>query len=623
MNTEKEFREYLYNSSSTVDEKGKRYYNVVAAFDVETTKFTSFTGEVANYVYAWSFSIDGVLYRFGRDPKDFFVFLRNLMLTKKLIIYVQWLGYEYNNLTWLFEKYITKGKAENALFKGGNIAEPLQLIQDDGYAVFKCSRALSGKKLEEMGEDIDCPKLKDLDYSVDRNRLTPMTDEEIGYCLRDVEIVCKWVRWLLDSLNEGRTQKLRINNLPLTKSKIFGLYLDKNGLPWHVRHLKAMDQYKNWLDDDYDKFHIAHKGGLIVCNERYLNEFTLDILHADVKSAYPAVQIRKKFPKCFSHVYSRSSLSKQKSMIDDIENWGVLAKFTFKGLLLKKDAPCAIIRELDNIDPVDYTAYMSNIEYKIIEMYYDFDSVVWEDFQATGLEREEEADRKTNLELFAAKESAKGTAAYKVAKIVLNSGYGNKCKRMEVTNIDDDGNRVSFRKDMKDIDYYYPVGVWISAWQRYIMASIIWEIGKYDFIYCNTDSIFCKNNERTKEILNRFNSSFDILGRLGKFETEEVKKIFILGPSRYAIMDYNDSISIVFSGVADEGKTISFSDLITIAAGGNVRIPGATKEYKKGRGAFEGYINGEKVETHDYLWVKSKDINLHKERMLFDLYKEE
>lgn len=589
---EKKFKSYLESKN----EPKKQYYNVVGGFDIETTQFKIMDDEdysIGNYCYLWSFSLDGVIFTYGRDPEEFFQFLMNIKPEKKkIVIYVHWLLFEYWNLRWLFDKYFPYNEPKYRFDKD------LMEIDTHDHYIFRCSSVLTNSEmsLEDMGKELGIEKLE-LDYSVPRNRNTWLTTEDIAYSLRDVEILCKWILSIMKAFN------FRVNEIKKTPTSIYKTILNRHGLSKFEKQYNAQQAYRYWTEDDFPKFHKAFKNGIIVINDEYTNEIVKDVLYGDIASAYPYIMCNYRLPIRFLKGYGRL-VKRQKKLIDDINNWAVLAKFTFKNIRLKDDAPCKIIDKIRK-DKI-YSAYMTNIEYKIIEMYYDYDSVEWEDFQASELGFLDRKEIETIHDLFEIKEKSRGTPGYGLKKIVLNCGFGEKSLNHE-----------KLDTPQESRSSYYPQGVWIAAWQRYIMAKLVWEIGIDDFIYSNADSIFCKNNERTRKILEDYNMMIPY-EKLGKFRLNHLKEFYILQPSRY-VMTYDDGTTETrCSGVKRSCKVtledfmnVAEGDCVIIKEGHNINVK--SDEIK----LYTGFINGELVSTFSFLTKIPVDVELTKNKSMY------
>lgn len=597
MNSVIEFKAYLAGKGQEAEKK--LYYNAIGSFDIETTQYTTFDNKQRTYCYAWTFCIDETLYREGRDPEEFFKFLDELKLDKILVIYVQWLGYEYYNLQKYFNDYgyvVEKKKGNYDILR----------IIGKKY-LFRCSAMLTGRMpLKEMGELVDLPKLE-LDYDKKRNRNTYLNDEELGYNRRDVAIVCRYVRYLCDFF------KLSPNELPNTVTGFYDIFLGRNGLNDTVRKLRAQGKYfpekgnNGWREDDFDKFNEALKGGLIVINKDYQGKTIDNAIYADISSAYAYVGLSK-LPYKFSHIYDTYPIGKQRKLIDDIGNWGVLAKFTFTDLDLKEDANCDFL-DLKEYPVETYSAYMTNLEFKMIEMYYDYSSVEWEDLQATPLKEIDKRERKVILDFFDLKENSKGTASYDLIKKCLNSGsFGKKCIDIK-----------KYGRTIDECKFYYPEGVWISSIQRFRMINLIKEIGE-DFIYTNTDSIVCRDTERTRKILEDYNNTV-VYDKLGKFDIDIIDKFHIIKPSQYIIVK-GDKCKVVLSGAIHTEETITLQDFEDISEGGVYIIENGQHTIEQYSGLFNGFIDGIEVESYDSLIIKPISVEIKSTKLeKFDVYK--
>ena len=106
---------------------------------------------------------------------------------------------------------------------------------------------------------------------------------------------------------------------------------------------------------------------------------------------------------------------------------------------------------------------------------------------------------------------------YMLAKENLNSCYGMSVTDICRPEIIFDGNWTQESPDIsKQIDIYnnsktrflsYAWGVWVTAYTREIILTIIHKIGA-DYIYSDTDSIKAKKNERVQTIINEFNNKW-------------------------------------------------------------------------------------------------------------------
>lgn len=198
----------------SVTNKRVRYYNVPAAFDIETSSFYE-NGVIEPQnkraiMYIWQFGIDNLV-TYGRTWDELKTFLNILSSilgldeNNRLVVYVHNLPYEWqfirNHFEWNEVFILDDRKPVSARFSG---------------LEFKCSLKLAGgKSLANVGKDlVKYPVEKmvgDLDYSLIRTPLTPLTDSELKYCENDIRV-------LLHYIQEKIEQDGDITRIPLTNT---------------------------------------------------------------------------------------------------------------------------------------------------------------------------------------------------------------------------------------------------------------------------------------------------------------------------------------------------------------------------------------------------------------------
>lgn len=164
---------------------------IPASFDIETSSFYC-EGKKAACMYVWQFGIaERVM--IGRTWEEWVEVIRQLndylhSVGRNLIIWVHNLAYEFQWMRhWLnFEKIFAVGRREPVYAWCGKIC-------------FRCSYKESGLSLKYIGAEklIDTRYKKmvgDLDYRKIRHTKTPLTDEEIGYCMGDVLVLNQYIK---------------------------------------------------------------------------------------------------------------------------------------------------------------------------------------------------------------------------------------------------------------------------------------------------------------------------------------------------------------------------------------------------------------------------------------------
>lgn len=521
MNSLKEIKEHIdsthvYRSQS---------YEAIVALDIKMTRTVdSKTGIPISIPVSWGLCADNEFFYFSTNFEELKKFLDSFYY--KLVIWTYWLGNLYYNIP------VDIFGEEPEIITGANSKFfPLQITANN--LIFRDSRELSKMTLEEMMEELDFP---------DTNN--------------SVAIICKWITLLKDLIGVDKIIQLPYSQGKLYRAKLaFHEVFNKQG--YAAMYTKSKLRYTEiWKDKEtYNKFHKGFKNGLITRNTRKDGQKIKNILYADITSAYPAVMVSKKLPWSFTKINIKEP--KDFNFYTTVfkhptKELCFFGKFTFTNLSLKKEAPCATVMEDTKFvfySPV-YSSYMTDIEYQIICKFYNFDSVVCEDMYKSELRSLDKREMEVLYDLFDRKQEAADTPQYRFYKILLNAAFGNKCRRMEMTD---------YEYNCEDKDYYYPEGVWISAIQRKIMADIIWELGE-DFIYTNTDSIVCNDTPRAREIIEDYNARIQEK-ELGKFKIEKFKEFYMVGPSKYCLWKNNREKKIVFAGIHQNNGNLTPEDL--------------------------------------------------------------
>ena len=193
--------------------KGIEYYNIPAAFDIETTSF--YDGEKISenkraIMYIWQFGI-GNLVTTGRTWNQFVqlitVLKRFLKLNnfRRLNVYVHNLPYEF--------QFMRKWLDWDEVF----LLEKRKPVYANALGIeFRCSLKLSGgRSLANVAKELRKYKVRkmvgDLDYTVMRTPLTPLSPSELKYCENDIRV-------LLCYIQEKIEQDGDITRIPLTNT---------------------------------------------------------------------------------------------------------------------------------------------------------------------------------------------------------------------------------------------------------------------------------------------------------------------------------------------------------------------------------------------------------------------
>ena len=157
--------------------------------------------------------------------------------------------------------------------------------------LFKCSYMMSNCALKYLPDLFKLPVEKlvgDLDYSLDRTSITPLSQKELGYCENDCLVVYHYI------LNELKTYE-DIKHIPTTSTgKVRRELQDLTRTDFKYRRI--VSRAINTDPHVYNMLQDAFMGGYTHANWIYTDEIIKDVDSFDETSAYPYVLVTCKFP---------------------------------------------------------------------------------------------------------------------------------------------------------------------------------------------------------------------------------------------------------------------------------------------------------------------------------------
>ena len=505
--------------------KKMKYFNVPAAFDIETSSFEK-KGEKAACMYEWTFGIYGavVVGRTWKEFTDFMTKLSDELLlneNKRLMVYCHNLAFEFQ---WL-RHYFTWNKVFSI-----DIRKPLYALTDTGIE-FRCSLLLSGYSLENLGKNLQNYKVTkavgDLDYSKIRHSVTPMTDAEIGYCVRDVKVVMAYIA-------ERIEQAGGVSRLPLTKTGYVRKYCrdqcfygDGSDEFQRLKYRALMVNMK--LDpEEYLQLKRGFQGGFTHANPFYSGQIMEDVTSFDFTSSYPAVMIAEKYPMSGGEVIRIES---GEQFRENLQLYCCLFDVEFRGLESVKyyesyisQSRCFMLENpvINNGRVVQADMLRTTLteqDFMIIEKIYR-----WDEMRVSNFRRYRRGYLPTEfikgiLQLYKDKTELKGVEGqevnYQRAKEQLNSCYG-----MAVTDIvrpiygygedwlepekPDLASAIEKYNTNAGRFLFFPWGCWVTAYARRNLFTGIFEF-ENDYIYSDTDSIKVLNAGNHAAYLEEYN----------------------------------------------------------------------------------------------------------------------
>lgn len=524
----------LHNIDKPIIKTNKRveYYNIACGFDIETSS-VEIGDEKAAFMYIWMIGIGhGNEVYYGRtweELQELMQFLElelNLSDKKRLVVYVHNLAYEFQ----FMRKYFSWD--DEGIFAIDE-RKPIKALTTGGIE-FRDSYILSGFSLANTAKNLTKYKVKkmvgDLDYSLTRTYLTPLTTAELGYCENDIIVVTAYIQ-------EQIEQYLDVTKIPLTNTGRVRNYVRDACYYTSKNHRKSSKskylKYRQVMDDltlDRDTYRMLKKsfmGGFTHANANHVDKVLYDVSSVDFTSSYPSVMISEQFPMSRFRDVKIESLKQleeycaQFAMVFEIKFTNLQPIFQHEQYISRDK--CSILENpvVSNgrIVSAEVAAMtITEIDLDIIKRCYSWDSVAIGQAKLAHKNYLPKAIIEAILKLYQDKTVLKDVEGseveYLLSKGMLNSVYG-----MCVTDIVKDKTvyHETWEKDLVDVDseiedynkskkrfLYYAWGIWVTAYARRNLWSGIIACGE-DYIYSDTDSLKMFNYESHLDYINFFN----------------------------------------------------------------------------------------------------------------------
>lgn len=542
-----EFLEEVGELELVAQHERLQYYNVPAAFDIETSSVYDGNVKFAT-MYVWQFGLNGVCI-IGRTWLEFKQLLgrltQHLRLThrKRLIVYVHNLAYEFQ----FMRKQIkwAKDKDGSDVVFSLKKRRPIYALAECGIE-FRCSYFLSNCALSYIGAEMlfKYPVQKmvgDLDYNLVRHSQTPLSPKEIEYCLNDIRVVMSYIQEKIE--NDGSIIEIPLTNTgyvrKFTRKYCMGDF-EKDpevGRKKGMEYRAIMRNLQITSDKEYAQLKSAFAGGFTHASPTKSRRgqgnlpYYTNVGSADLSSSYPYTMVSSYFPMSSSTYIGDVTYPDQFQKL--IDNYCCLFTVTIYDIyqIFPWESYISVSKCTDKSDyyiaqngrlcEADYiTLNCTELDFDIISKVYG-----WSNIEVTNMRVYERGYLPAPfilsiLELYAAKTTLKGVAdkiiEYMIKKGMLNSDYG-----MAVTDIvrDDaiycDGEWDSIEADaFSQLTRYnrgytrflfYPWGVWVTAHARHNLWDAIFEFGE-DYIYADTDSIKGLNFDKHEHFFKVYNA---------------------------------------------------------------------------------------------------------------------
>ena len=487
--------------------KRMKYKDLITAFDIETTRLADIEQSIM-YIWQWQFGDEYTVV--GRTWEQFETFQRklaNILDDSVLVVFVHNLSYEFQFLRGIYnfqpdEVFAVKSR------------KVLKCNMHEHFE-FRCSYIHSNMNLDTYTKKMGV-KHKKLTGTFDYNKLrypwTELTDDEIAYCVHDVQGLVEAIE--IEMKHDGDN----LYTFPLTSTG----YVRRDAK-------KAMSEVsqsfiKGQLADYeiYKMLREAFRGGNTHAN-RYYADYTLHNVHsADRSSSYPDVMCNCKFP--ISEFYRLGNIpyeevikmigKRQKACLMRVAITGVYLKRIDWGCPYLSLSKCRYVENplIDNgrIISADYLeTTITDIDLKILLSEYSWKDIKFFDFATARYGYLPKPLIQTICQYYHYKTELKNVEGqellYMKSKNKLNSLYGMCAQdpvKQSILFIEEDFKEQNDNEEEllkaynKKAFLAYQWGVWVTAWARYrLEEGIQLAHGDTDdpnapqFVYCDTDSV--------------------------------------------------------------------------------------------------------------------------------------
>lgn len=568
------------------------YFKVGAGFDIETSRITDNKGNMWAYCYHWQFGIGDTAFM-GRSLTSMAFFMKTVVEVCKyvkpktrLLVLDANLGYE-----WQFCKRYWQRLGITDLFAKEK-RNPIYIEVGKTF-MFREVLGLFGHSLAEIAVN-HCGMTKlvgDLDYDKVRLSNTPMTDEEINYCVRDVEILVKLGEKIFEKYF-GKNSSMPYTSTGIVRAEIKKA-LGANLKAERERIDKLMPE--EW---EYELFRTKlFKGGISGSNVLQMDKVLSDVVGADITSDYPFQMLTKKFPvggvtRCKSNEWLEEKIPYIGWIrFHRLRSRTCHALMSAHKLLNKEEVKKSKEYVLDN-NRIQYMEFaellLNDVEFESFKRAYKWDHMdvkhCWK-FEG-GYDYLPLHIRKTVISWYLKKEQLKEnfseTQEYRDAKAFVNSIFGMMCTAlfMEEYNFNDEecdiiGSHDSTYEECCKGLFLSPYwGFWITSHARTMLIDVICRFPSTVIQY-DTDSVYFRDNGTVEAIglrdyLEKFNKKTmqansarflndEHMLSIGTWEfTKKFKRFKALGAKRYMYEKPNGDIKCVVAGCRKSKKEETF-----------------------------------------------------------------
>ena len=556
--------------------KRRHYIGITTAFDIETTVLEDIEQSIM-YIWQWQFGEDYTV--IGRTWEEFLDLQHRIKDVLPddhwLVVYVHNLSYEFQ-----FLKGIYQFTPDNVFATGSR--KPIKCDMWECFE-FRCSYKLTNMSLKQFTTQMRVKHIKlsgeEFDYSVKRFPWSPLTEEELEYCINDVLGLVEAINALMER------DKDTLQTIPLTSTG----YVRRNAKRAMREGIHHNFVYSILPDyETYRALREAFRGGNAHANRYYAGDIIENVHSSDRSSSYPAVMCNCEFPMTeFVPILKKDLNLGYISRCINIRHKALLLRIGIRNLELRnpywgcpylsKDKCRNIRKAVDTEDngrilQAEYLeTTITDIDLKIILEEYTGEIILYQGWYSSYKKLPQPLIDEV-IKYYRDKTELKGVKGqeiyYDKAKALLNSLYGMMAQDPVKHSLifqqvgdwleDDKPDEELLGKSNNRAFLAYQWGVWVTAHARDALERgirIVHETDGADFIYCDTDSVkytgnvdwTSYNNERIMECCESGAFAVDPSGithYMGVYETEDNPQTGVtyryfktLGAKKYAYVE--------------------------------------------------------------------------------------
>ena len=559
--------------------QGRRYLDVICAFDIEATRLPDI--EQA-FMYIWQFQLGNECTIVGRYWDEFTRLVNGIKSRLDdvwMVVYVHNLSYEFQFLKGIYRF------SEDEVF----CTDKRKVLKCDmeGCIEFRCSYMLTNMSLDKFLKKFDVENKKltgQFDYSKIRYPWSPLSADELAYCINDVKGLVQALQKQLQSDGDD------LRTVALTSTGYVRRDMKKAMQMFNHKELQDM------MPDVevYRLLREAFRGGDTLSNRWRTDEIIENVKSVDITSSYPASMIMGDYPmgryyqqdvKDFDRMYKAHT----HSLLFRVAFYDLDVKNIAEGHLYLSRDKCRYITEPTYVNGrILCCSYcettITDIDMEIIDRRYKYSRKVIGCLYASRYRKLPAMFRNVVLDYYRVKTELKGSTEgsdeyyyYMKNKEKLNSTYGccvQDIGKGEIKFIDghftetDEPLADILAKAVKRSYLAYQWGVICTCHSRKMLADgidVVTKNGKepMNFIYSDTDSIkyvgdadFTEYNRKMMERAELEGAyAVDKWGELhymGVYEDEGYQlpnRFCTLGSKKYVLEDKDKNLHITIAGV--------------------------------------------------------------------------